>query len=95
MVSRKLIQTPSITHLNYTYCISDAVLVRSSWIPGASTPTASEQRSPFVRPWKKKVGQESGVTTSALDDIGTSTTLESHKSLQCYAMPTSDGVRVC
>src|ERR1700757_3023383 len=29
-------------------------------MPGSSTPTASEKRSPCVRPWKKKVCQESG-----------------------------------
>src|SRR6516164_431370 len=56
-------------------------LGRSYWIPGSSTPTASEKRSPFVRPWKQKEFQESGVTTSALDDLGTSTTLQSNKSL--------------
>src|SRR5262245_55626666 len=54
---------------------------RSYWIPGSYTPTASEKRSPFLKPLKNKVFQGSGVTTSALDDIGTSTTLESNKIL--------------
>jgi len=52
---------------------------RSCWIPGSATSTATEKRSPFVRPLKTKGCQESGVTTMALDDIGTSATLESNK----------------
>jgi hypothetical protein len=54
---------------------------RSYWIPGAYTPPASEKRSSFLRPLKNKVFQKSGVTPIALDDLGTSTPLESHKSL--------------
>ena len=52
----------------------------SYWIPGSYTPTASEKRSPFLRPLQKKVFQERGVTTIELYDLGTSTTLESNKS---------------
>src|SRR5215831_9905901 len=68
---------------------------RSYWIPGSSTPTASEKRSPFLKPLQNKVFQESRVTTIALDDIGTSTTLESNKSVAAKAMPTNqDGETV-
>jgi len=44
---------------------------------------------PILRPLKKKVFQEGGVTTSALDDRGTSTPLESNKSLQTINLATS------
>jgi len=60
---------------------------RSYWIPGSYTPTASEKRSPFLKPLKNKVFQESRLTTIALDDIGTSTTLESNKSVLVYHYP--------
>src|SRR5262245_45620018 len=53
---------------------------RSYWIPGSSTPAASEKGSPFVSPLKKKVFQEVGVTKIGWYDIGTFTTLESNKS---------------
>src|SRR5215475_8081477 len=56
------------------------LIARSYWIPGSYTPTASEKRSPFLRPLKNKVFQESGVTTIELYDLGTSTPLESNKS---------------
>ena len=42
---------------------------------------------PILRPLKKKVFQEGGVTTSALDDRGTSTPLESNKSLASLGRP--------
>jgi hypothetical protein len=62
---------------------------RSYWIPGSYTPTESEKHSPFLRPLENKVFQESGVTTIELYDLGTSTALESNKSLACLstAMP--------
>jgi hypothetical protein len=53
---------------------------RSYWIPGSSAPTWSEKGNAFVRPLTKKGFKEERVTTMRLDDLGTSTTLESDKS---------------
>jgi hypothetical protein len=41
----------------------------------------SEKCNAFLRPLKKKGLKEKRVTTMRLDDLGTSTTLESNKSL--------------
>ena len=38
-----------------------------------------------IRPWNKKVFQASGVTTSALDDLGTSTPLDANTSPDTHA----------
>jgi len=54
---------------------------RSYWIPGSYAPMRSENRHSFRRPLKKKGVKEERVTKVGLDAIGTSTTLESNKSL--------------
>ena len=54
---------------------------RSYWIPGASAPTVFEKRSAFLRPLKKKGFKEERVAKVEGDDLDTSTTLESNKSL--------------
>src|ERR1043166_1469369 len=58
-----------------------AMQARSYWIPGASAPTVFEKRSAFLRPLKKKGFKEERVAKVEGDDLDTSTTLESNKSL--------------
>jgi len=54
---------------------------RSSWIPGASAPTLSEQGNALLKPLKNGGFKEERVTTRRLYGLDTSTTLESNKSL--------------
>src|SRR5215471_9776862 len=58
----------------------DSRVVCSNMVREAA-PTWSEKRTSVFRPLKKKGFKEERVTTIGLDDIGTSTTLESNKSL--------------
>jgi hypothetical protein len=51
-------------------------------MPGSSAPTVSEQGNAFLRPLKNKGFKEERVTAMRLDDLGTSTTLASNKSLE-------------
>src|SRR5262249_20564131 len=53
---------------------------RSYWIPGSSAPTVSEKGNAFLRLLKNKGFKEERMATMRLDDLGTSTTLESNKS---------------
>jgi hypothetical protein len=64
-------------------------LLRSSWIPGVYTPARSEKHNSFVRLVKKKGCEEESMTKVGLDAIGTSTTLESNKSLADSAVNSS------
>jgi hypothetical protein len=54
---------------------------RSYWIPGSYVPTLSENHNSFLRLLKNKDFKEGSITKVALDAVGTSTTLESNKSL--------------
>jgi hypothetical protein len=54
---------------------------RSYWIPGAYAPTLSENHDSFLRLLKNKDFKEESMTKVELDAIGTSTPLESNKSL--------------
>ena len=64
-------------------------LRRSYWIPGSSAPTLSEKGNAFLRPLKKKGFKEARVTRMRLDNLSTSTTLESNKSqLKITSIPT-------
>ena len=54
---------------------------RSSWIPGSSAPTLSEKCRAFFRPLPKKGFKEERVTSIRLNNLSTSTTLESNTSL--------------
>src|SRR5437016_2842477 len=54
---------------------------RSSWIPGSSAPTLSEKCHAFFRPLPKKGFKEERVTSIRLNNLSTSTTLESNTSL--------------
>jgi hypothetical protein len=56
--------------------------IRSSWIPGSSAPTWSEHRNSFLRALKTKGFTKERVTKVRVYDRGTSTTLESNKSLR-------------
>src|SRR5215831_9044698 len=53
---------------------------RSYWIPGSSAPALPEKGNALIKPLIKKGFQEDKVTTMRLDDLDTSTTLESNKS---------------
>ena len=57
-------------------------LLRSDWIPGSNIPTLSENRTSFLRLLKNKGFKEERLTKVGLYAIGTSTTLESNKSLR-------------
>src|SRR5262250_418226 len=57
------------------------LIPRSYWIPGASAPTLSEKCNAFLRPLKNEGFKEERGTTRRLDELDTSTTLESNKSL--------------
>jgi len=54
---------------------------RSYWIPGSYAPTLSENHDSFLRLLKNKDFKEERMTKVELDAIGTSTPLESNKSL--------------
>jgi hypothetical protein len=54
---------------------------RSYWIPGSSAPTLSEKHDSFLRLLKNKGFKEEKMTQVGLYAIGTSTPLESNKSL--------------
>jgi hypothetical protein len=54
---------------------------RSYWIPGSYAPSLSKKHHLFLRLLKNKGFQEESMTKVGLDAIGTSTTLESNKSL--------------
>src|SRR4029450_11981622 len=54
---------------------------RSYWIPGSYAPTLSENHDSFLRLLKNKGFKEEKMTQVGLYAIGTSTTLESNKSL--------------
>jgi hypothetical protein len=56
-------------------------LRRSSWIPGSAAPTVPEKCTAFSSPLKNKGFTDEKVTTMGLDDLDTSTPLESNKSL--------------
>jgi hypothetical protein len=62
---------------------------RSYWIPGSYAPTLSEKGNSFLSLLKNKGFRKESMTKGGLDAIGTSTTLESNKSLagrhQCGA----------
>jgi hypothetical protein len=53
----------------------------SYWIPGSYAPTLPENRDSFLRLLKNNDFKEERMTKVGLDAIGTSTTLESNKSL--------------
>src|SRR5262245_13881012 len=54
---------------------------RSYWIPGSYAPALSEKHNTFPRLLKNKGFREESMTKVGLDALGTSTTLESNKSL--------------
>src|SRR4029434_5511924 len=54
---------------------------RSYWIPGCYAPPLSKKHHSFLRLLKNKGFKEESMTKVGLDAIGTSTTLESNKSL--------------
>jgi len=54
---------------------------RSAWIPGSSASPLSETGHAFFSPWHKKSCKEDRVPTRRVDDLGTSTPLECHKSV--------------
>jgi hypothetical protein len=54
---------------------------RSYWIPGSYAPSLSKKHHSFLRLLKNKGFKEESMTKVGLDAIGTSTTLESNKSL--------------
>jgi hypothetical protein len=60
---------------------------RSYWIPGSYAPTVSENRGAFLRPLENKEFKEERVTEVGADDLDTSTTLESNKSLAFFCPP--------
>lgn len=53
---------------------------RSYWIPGSYVPALSEKCNTFLRLLKHKGFKEESMTKVGVYVIGTSTTLESHKS---------------
>jgi hypothetical protein len=57
---------------------------RSYWIPESYAPVLSEKRNSFLRLLKNKGFKEESMTKVGLYAIGTSTTLESNKSLPNY-----------
>ena len=61
---------------------------RSYWIPGSYAPTLSENRNSFLRLLKNKGFKEESMTKAGLYAIGSSTTLESNKSLRSIATQT-------
>jgi hypothetical protein len=66
------------------------MICRSYWIPGSYAPTLSKKRNSFLKLLRNKDFKEGSMTKVGLYAIGTSTTLESNKSLICYAStPTS------
>jgi hypothetical protein len=56
--------------------------IRSYWIPGSYAPALSEKGNSFLRLLKNKGFREESMTKVGVDAIGTSTTLESNKSLR-------------
>jgi len=61
--------------------------IRSYWIPGSYAPALSENRNSFLRLLKNKGFKDERMTKVGLYAIGTSTTLESNKSLKGYTIP--------
>src|SRR5262249_56774284 len=61
---------------------STILLRRSYWIPGSYAPTLFENHDSFLRLLKNKDFKEERMTKVELDATGTSTTLESNKSLR-------------
>src|SRR4029453_7420941 len=53
---------------------------RSYWIPGVLGPTLPEKCNAFLRPLKNKDFKEESMTRMRLDNLSTSTPLESNKS---------------
>lgn len=64
---------------------------RSYWIPGSSAFTDFEHRSTFLMPLKNKGLKEERVAKVWVDHLDKSTTLESNKSLICYASSPTRG----
>jgi hypothetical protein len=62
----------------------EAIAMRSYWVPASYAPTVSESRSAFLRPLKNKGCKEGWVAKVGMDDLDTSTTLESNKSLKSW-----------
>jgi hypothetical protein len=60
---------------------NEAYFDRSSWIPGSYAPALSEKRNAFLSMLKNKGFKEESMTKARLYTLGTSTTLESNKSL--------------
>jgi hypothetical protein len=58
------------------------ILHRSYWIPGSYAPAWSEKHNSFLRLFKNKGLKGESMTKVGLYAIGTSTTLESNKSLR-------------
>ena len=56
-------------------------------MPGSSAPTVSEQCRAFFRPLHKKGCKEERVTSMRLNNLSTSTTLESNKSHKNLVSP--------
>jgi len=68
-------------HTKSPRCFFYSFLRRSYWIPGSYAPALSEKRSSFLRLLKNRGFKEERMTKIKLYAIGTSTTLESNKSL--------------
>jgi len=71
-----------ITPLAATYLMRSIYPRRSYWMPGSYASVLSEKRDSFLSLWKNKGFKEERMAKVGLDAIGTSTTLESHKSLE-------------
>jgi len=69
--------------LNPKQCGAHSIvfLRRSYWIPGSYAPSLSKKHHSFLRLLKNKGFKAESMTQVGLDAIGTSTTLESNKSL--------------
>jgi hypothetical protein len=62
------------------------ILQRSYWIPGSYAPALSEKHKSFLSLLKNKGFKEENMTKIRLYALGTSTTLESNKSLAQIAL---------
>jgi hypothetical protein len=65
---------------------SGVIMVRSYWIPGSYAPALSEKHKSFLSLLKNKGFKEESMTKIRLYALGTSTTLESNKSLAQIAL---------
>jgi hypothetical protein len=63
------------------HMLFERIYGRSYWIPGSYAPALSEKGNSFLRLLKNKGFREESMTKVGVDAIGTSTTLESNKSL--------------